>query len=74
MSIDNLRQNTETMIEVINNYTYLCQQRDQLADLKDSKSQTKIDDLNKKIIIARQYLLQLITKTDKIVEEERNDI
>ncbi len=74
MSIDNLRQNTETMIEVINNYTYLCQQRDQLLNLKDSKSQSKIDDLNKKIIIARQYLLQLITKTDKVVEEERNDI
>lgn len=74
MSLENIRQNTETMIEVLTNYDYLVKQKEQfqnsLTGKKDEKTIKQIEDINKKILITREYLLKLVTKMDKLVGEE----
>ncbi|MEW6063092.1 MAG: hypothetical protein AB1571_01845 [Nanoarchaeota archaeon] len=83
MSMDLLRQNTETLIELTNNYNKLSSQREELNErietakarkLKSEleKNQRELEEVNIRLKLVKNYILKLIVKMDKLVEEEKN--
>ena len=83
MTLEALRQNTETLMELIGNYNNVFKQKSEimgnLEDAKSRKDKTNIKVLTKdlgnvnyKLQILKQYVTNLMTGISKLVEEEKN--
>ena len=68
MSIENVQQNMKTVLEVIRGYYDLIEVKNTTDDKKKLKKVEK--ELEKK----REYILELLGKTDKIIEKEKKNV
>ena len=85
MSVDILRQNTETLIELANNYNKLLKDKDdRLLDAEEAKAkkdktsqkaaEKELGEINYKLNVIKSYLLKLIAKMENLVEEEKKAV
>ena len=78
-----LRQNTETLVELANNYNKLSSQKEELSERieiakarksksEQEKSEKELENVNIRLKLIKEYILKLVVKMDKLVEEEKN--
>ncbi len=82
MTADILRQNTETLIELANNYNKLSKEKEDISiDIEEFKAkknksglksaEKELNEINYKLSIIKNYLLKLIAQMENLVEEEK---
>ena len=68
MSIEKIQQNMKSVLEIIKGYHELVGVRNKTEDKKRLKKVDK--ELEKK----REYILDLLSKADKLIEKEKKDV
>ena len=85
MTLDMIQQNSQSLVEVSQNFSRLERERQllvkQIQEAKQKGSKSKISILTRKISIIdkkmdeiRVFLLKILTNLHKLLEEEQNDI
>ena len=72
MSLEMIKQNARSLVEVLDNYNSLVKQ--QIYLIEKGESQDKILELNAKISQLKLFFLKLVTSIDNIVKEEQKPI
>ena len=70
MSLEMIRQNARSIIEIMGNYDKLVNL--QLYMLEKHDSSQKLNELNEKILQLKTYFLKLVTNIETLVKQEEN--
>ena len=68
MSIEKIQQNMKSVLEVIRGYHELVGVRNKTTDKKRLKK------VNKELDKKREYITDLLSKADKLIEKEKKDV
>lgn len=68
MSVEKIQQNMKSVLEVIKNYHELVGVRNKTEDKK------KLKEVDKELGKKREYILDLLSKADKLIEKEKKDV
>ncbi len=70
MSLEMIRENAKSIIEVMDDYTKFAQL--QLYMLEKHDSSKKINEINEKILQLKIYFLKLVANIETLVKQEQN--
>lgn len=70
MSLEMIRQNARSIIEVMENYDKLVKLQLYMLEKKDSSQQ--LNEINEKILQLKTYFLKLVTNIETLVKQEQN--